>query len=77
MKNKHTVRICSGPACSQMFSRDLMQVAKKLAAKHEQLTVEWCSCTGLCSEGPNVYIDNDVFTHMRPDQLEEEISKMS
>lgn len=68
--NRILVEVCIGTSCHLLGAQDLLQVLENLPAeKQELLQVQGITCLKACGRGPNVRIQQQVFTNMTPDKL--------
>ena len=67
------VTICIGSSCHLRGSRDVIQILEKLVANHklqDQVELKGSFCTGQCTNGVCVKIDEEVY-HITPADTEE------
>ena len=68
--NRILVEVCIGTSCHLLGAQDLLQTLDNLPAeKQELLQVQGITCLKACGRGPNVRIQQQVFTNMTPDKL--------
>lgn len=68
--NRILVEVCIGTSCHLLGAEDLLHALENLPAeKQERLQVQGITCLKACGQGPNVRIQQQVFTNMTPDKL--------
>jgi len=55
----YTIRVCSGFACTQNLSEDIMKEIKKLVRDNDDIEVEKRGCFTQCDKGPNLEVVNE------------------
>jgi NADH-quinone oxidoreductase E subunit len=91
-KGKFIIRLCNSISCDMMGKE---HVAKQLendlgikfgeTTKDGMFTLEHTSCIGMCDHGPAMMVNNNVYTHVTPQMIndiieeckKESISKMA
>ena len=67
-----SVSVCIGTTCHRNNWRTFYRIQSAVKERHWQdrvrLQAEYC--LGHCEEGPNVFIDNQVFGGMTPDRAD-------
>ncbi|MFO7723282.1 MAG: NAD(P)H-dependent oxidoreductase subunit E [Bacteroidales bacterium] len=68
------IRVCNGTSCHMQGSGQVMQEAKKAAQQlssktRSRFTVNQCECQGACSVGPVVYINDQTFRRVKPEDI--------
>lgn len=56
---KYRVRICTGVACKNCGSDDLLKEAQRLAIGKQYLNVEGRNCMGQCDDAPSMIVMNE------------------
>lgn len=54
------IRICTGHACKNCGSDDLLKDSIQHAKNHKQFTIENRNCMGLCDDAPNVQVTDEM-----------------
>lgn len=68
--NTVRVEICRGTSCHMMGSQELVEAVEALPAKRRtQIDVCTLDCLKNCRQGPNVRIDDVVFSGMTSERL--------
>jgi NADH:ubiquinone oxidoreductase subunit E len=78
----HTViKICGGNACSQNFSRYIVERAKHEVENHTSFEIQEVGCQGKCENGPTVMIEKNgkkqVFSRMNPVEMGKLIQRLT
>ena len=71
------VEVCVGTSCHLLGAQDLFQTLENLPIeKQELLQVQGVTCLKSCGRGPNVRIQQQVYTNITPDRLLEIIETL-
>lgn len=81
-RGKHIIQFCESAPCHVVGGRQVWQALSdhlKLQANETSTDNKWTlattSCLGLCSVGPVIVIDDDVYGNVRPDQVPEILAR--
>lgn len=81
-KGEHTINVCTGTACyvkgaSKIVERIEKKVNVKLGATSEdgKFTLNGLRCVGACGLAPVVIIDEKVYGRVKPEEVDEILSK--
>lgn len=81
-RGKHIIQFCESAPCHVVGGRQVWQALRdslQLDANETSTDGKWTlamtSCLGLCSVGPVVVIDDDVYGNVRPDQIPEILAR--
>lgn len=81
-RGRHIIQFCESAPCHVVGGRQVWQSLKtalQLEANETSPDGKWTlattSCLGLCSVGPVIVIDDDVYGNVRPDQVPEILSR--
>ncbi len=68
---KHRVRVCIGPNCGKKGGPAILEAAKKAAADRggSYFEVTSSGCLKHCPTSPNMMVDNDVYNHVKPENV--------
>ena len=67
-----TITICMGSSCFSRGNATNAEIIQKFIADNkleDKITIKGCLCEGECKNGPNVRIDNELFTNVSPESL--------
>jgi NADH:ubiquinone oxidoreductase subunit E len=83
MTQKTTIKVCTGPRCTQNLSHYTLERAKNECAflqKTENIHIEECGCRGNCEKGPTVLIEKneiiDQKNFMNPTEIAKTIRRL-
>lgn len=68
-KNTKIIKICTGKRCSSRFSGYIfsrLEADKKFYNYDESIIIEPSICMWKCDSGPNIKIDNEIFSGQNP-----------
>ncbi len=81
-RGRHIIQFCESAPCHVVGGRQVWQALSdhlKLQANETSADNKWTlattSCLGLCSVGPVIVIDDDVYGNVRPDQVPEILAR--
>ncbi|NVP17304.1 (2Fe-2S) ferredoxin domain-containing protein [Candidatus Gracilibacteria bacterium] len=62
------IRVCKGKVCGEKFSNYIISRLQNDVNRFnlKDIEIEETLCMGKCSEGPNVYFDNEFHTRVNP-----------
>lgn len=67
------LKICEGRACQARFSSLSKERALQESAENPEVSIESCSCLGLCEKGPNIVFkqnkEETILNDMSPVQV--------
>lgn len=72
------IKVCGGKTCSSRFSEYIinrLEADKKFYKYDENIVIEKCICLGKCDFGPNIKIDNEIFSGQNPIKASELLAK--
>ena len=83
-KGKYVVRICDGTACHVKHSQHLIDLLQKKLQLNEQkpttddylFTMETVACLGACGLAPVVVINDQVYSQVTPEELNQIIDQI-
>lgn len=80
MSKRKIIRVCNGPWCCRYGSKSIFQKIKqafglKLFSKNDIVDLDYCSCLGYCSSGPNVAVDDTIIFFAHEDTILEELAQ--
>ena len=67
-----TITLCRGSSCFSRGNATNAEIIQKFIADNkleDKITIKGCLCEGECKNGPNVRIDNELFTNVSPESL--------
>ena len=77
-RGRHVIRICDSLSCRISGSlgiyyaiRRVLGIGRNETTADGEFTLEIVNCLGSCDTAPNVMIDETLFTHVKPEDLEE------
>ncbi|WP_367680617.1 NADH-quinone oxidoreductase subunit NuoE [Candidatus Fukatsuia anoeciicola] len=75
---RHVIRYCDSVVCFINGYQGLqLAIEKKLSIKPGQTTVDGCftllptCCLGNCDKGPTIMIDEDTYSYLKPEDIEQ------
>lgn len=81
-RGRHIIQFCESAPCHVVGGRQVWQALSdhlKLQANETSADNKWTlattSCLGLCSVGPVIVIDDDVYGNVRPEQVPEILAR--
>ncbi len=81
-RGTHTVKLCLGTACYVGGVMRLVEKAQQYlgvrvgeTTEDWRITLETCRCVGACSQAPIVTVDGDVYGRVRPEQMEDILTR--
>lgn len=81
-RGRHIIQFCESAPCHVVGGRQVWQSLRDhlhLDANETSADGKWTlattSCLGLCSVGPVIVVDDDVFGNVRPDQIPEILAR--
>lgn len=78
MRKKTVITICLGSSCYRRGNQTILEVIKNFLAENDLSTeVEFKGqlCTGKCTEGPNLSIDDTSYSRLTPDSIIKVLNK--
>ena len=66
------ITVCMGSSCFSRGNATNAEIIQKFIADNkleDKITIKGCLCEGECKNGPNVRIDNELFTNVSPESL--------
>ena len=81
-RGRHVIKFCENAPCHVVGSkavwdklRETLQLKKGGTTPDDKWTLVTTSCLGLCSVGPVVLIDDDLYGNVTPDQIDEILAR--
>ncbi len=68
-----TITVCMGSSCFSRGNATNAETVQNLIEKmglQDKVEIRGCLCEGLCKKGPNVRINDTVYSNVSPDSLE-------
>jgi NADH:ubiquinone oxidoreductase subunit E len=72
-----TITVCMGSSCFSRGNCTNAEFVQRYVEEHNlsgSVTVKGCLCEGECKNGPNIKINNKLFSHVSPEGLEDLLS---
>ena len=70
------IYVCHGKTCGRSC-RFLVDRLQQVREKGYQVRAEVATCTDRCEQGPNVWVGDQVYTHMNPIKVSELAKKIA
>ncbi len=70
---EHTIKICMGSSCYARENKENLEIIRKWISENNlthKVRITGTLCTGNCSEGPNIFIDDERFKVVQPESIE-------
>ena len=82
-RGKYILRVCQSPVCSMMgsesildFLKDQLHVGIGETTADGLFTLESCECLGRCGKAPSMMVNNDSYTGLTPESLDQIINTL-
>lgn len=72
-----TITVCMGSSCFSRGNAMNAEIVQKFLADNDladKVSVKGCLCDGQCKNGPNLHINDKLFSHVSPETLEDILS---
>ncbi|WP_428770705.1 (2Fe-2S) ferredoxin domain-containing protein [Treponema sp. HNW] len=69
-----TITVCMGSSCFSRGNAMNAEIVQKFLADKgltDKVYVKGCLCDGQCKNGPNLHINDKLFSHVSPESLED------
>ncbi len=69
----HTIKICMGSSCYARENKENLEIIRKWISDNDlvrDVRITGTLCSGNCSEGPNIFIDEKRFKVVQPESIE-------
>lgn len=68
------IRFCQSPTCHHFKSEELLKYAGellnlKINEQNSKCRLETCQCLALCDKGPNMMINNSIYSKLTKDKI--------
>ena len=77
--NKHTITVCMGSSCFARGNQENLDFIEDYIAKNNldaKIELAGSRCEGKCATGPNIVIDDNFFTEVTKEKLEQLLKEL-
>ena len=77
---KHNIKVCMGSSCFARGNMENLQFLEKYIADNNldaELELVGALCTEKCSSGPNIFIDDVLYSEINQEKIEEILNSFS
>lgn len=77
---KHNIKVCMGSACFARGNLENLNFIESYIKENNldaELELSGELCKEKCSVGPNIYIDNILYSELNPEKLEDILKNLS
>lgn len=77
--NKHTITVCMGSSCFARGNQENLDFIEDYITKNNldaKIELAGSRCEGKCATGPNIVIDDNFFTEVTKEKLEQLLKEL-
>ena len=75
---KHTIKVCMGSSCFARGNMDNLQYLESYISENKldaEIELVGALCSEKCSSGPNIFIDDVLYSEINEEKLKDILSK--